>query len=126
MRERESIEQVRQSERRERVRINALAEEQGLRRFSHEYSTVWVPKDQEEGAILSKFFVQRYNKKDEVVFDEHRIAFPIKDPSQLSESLQALNVLYSRVENAVVYDRNDPTRFVEFVDGLVEPNQPKV
>lgn len=126
MTERDGIEELRDLQRRERERFNELAEKQGLRRLYHEYSTVWVPKDQEEvGAIPSKFFVQKYDKDEQIVLDEHRIAFPIKDPSQLSASLKALNALYSGVENAV-FDRNDLTMFVEFVGGLVEPKQPKV
>ena len=62
------------------------------------------------------------------MFDEHRIAFPIKDPSQLQVSLGALSALYSRVENAALYDGHDPiTQFVEFVGRFVgdKQSQPK-
>lgn len=124
---RERIEQSEERARREKARINVLAEKRGFRRFSdNEYLDVWVPENQEIGIFPNHFFTTRYDEKGEVVFDEHRIEFPLKDPSELSESLGALNALYSRIENIVVYDRNDPTRFVEFVDGLLEPKQPEV
>ena len=110
-----SIAELRELQRQEMSRIEMSAQEKGLKPLlSEQFSTVWVPEDQETGIFPNHFFTSRYNEEEEIVFDEHRIDFPIKDPSQLSVSLGALNALYSRVENAVLYDRSDPTLFVEY------------
>lgn len=111
----------------ERAEVKQVAKEQGLKQSSGRWR-IWLPRDQEErgpGSIPSKFFVQKYNKEDKIMFHEHTLDFPIQDLGQLTKSLEALGALY---EAGPTYDivRDNRDGFKEFVSGLVEPKQPNI
>lgn len=106
--------------------VARLAKERGLKRDSR-FPGVWLPKGEQvaPGKFPSSFVTHEYmgENREQVVFREHEVEFPINNPGDLAKTLSALNVLYERGENAVVVERQGAEGFLNFVKKIAKRQQ---
>lgn len=103
------------------TKLGAKAAEAGLKSLT-DVGFIWIPQDDEvpEGSLPTTFFT---HEDEQEIFVKHELAFPIRNLGELATAVAAVDILYSRIENVVVYDRHGIPGLVEF---LQESNGQKV